>query len=199
MTLAPLQHRSAAFWDNIYTRPDTVFEPIPSSERRLLQDRAGAVLGQHAMDIGTGLGEWACQMAQIGLQVTGYDSSRVAVERARKLHAGHGGALRFEAHDFDADAIPSHLRTGSLDLVSCRHSLQFLEIPRFIADVRRWLRPDGVLHVTTAVTEKLRDGRKIGMPEEHVQALAQGWREHDRYDLDDHGEITVVILRGPYG
>ncbi|MCZ0981824.1 class I SAM-dependent methyltransferase [Streptomyces diastatochromogenes] len=164
---------------------------------RFLQDRADAKTGQRAMDIGTGLGEWACQMAQVGLQVTGYDHSSVAIKRARELHGPHGGTLRFELHDFDNDPAPRNLGTGNIDLVSCRHSIHFLDLQRFIVDVRRWLHPDGVLHVTTAVTEKIR--REIGLPEERVRALAQGWREYDRYDLAPDGSITAVVLRGPWG
>ncbi|MFF0754374.1 class I SAM-dependent methyltransferase [Streptomyces sp. NPDC004267] len=195
--LVPLTHRSAAFWDDVYAAPGASFEPIPLDEIRFLQDRAGAKLGQRAMDIGTGLGEWACQMAQVGLLVTGYDHSPVAIERARELHGAHGGTLGFELHDFDNDPIPPALGTGNIDLVSCRHSLHFLDQQRLIVDARRWLHPDGVLHVTTAVTEKIR--REIGMPEERVRALAQGWREYDRYDLAPDGSITAVVLRGPWG
>ncbi|MFD3996091.1 class I SAM-dependent methyltransferase [Streptomyces sp. NPDC058583] len=199
MAVAPIQHRSAAFWDGIYAAPDTTFEPIPPDEIHRFQDRTGVAPGQVAVDIGTGLGEWASQMARLGLLVTGYDFSPVAIERARRLHGKDGAMLRFETHDFDADPIPGHLRTGTIDLVSCRHVLQFLEIPRFMDDARRWLRKDGVLHVTTVVTEKLRDGRHIGLHEEQVRALAQGWREFDRYDLDGRGETTAIVLRGPNG
>ncbi|NML55148.1 methyltransferase domain-containing protein [Streptomyces sp. R302] len=198
MNLAPLQHRSAAFWDSIYEPHDTIYQPIPREERLLLQERAGAALGQRAIDVGTGLGEWACQMAQIGLNVTGYDCSPVAINRAHEFHREHGGKLHFEVHDFDADPIPPHLHTGSVDVVSCRHVLQFLELPRFIADVRRWLHRDGVLHVVTAVTEKT-PGGNLGMPEEQIRALATGWREHDRYDLTSDSSSTVLVLRGPWG
>ncbi|MCZ0978648.1 class I SAM-dependent methyltransferase [Streptomyces diastatochromogenes] len=197
MTAPALAHRTAAFWNDVYATPGASFEPIPLDEIRFLQDRAGAKLGQRAMDIGTGLGEWACQMTQVGLLVTGYDHSSVAIERARELHGAHGGMLRFELHDFDNDPIPPNLGTGNIDLISCRHSLHFLDQQRFIVDAKRWLHPDGVMHVTTAVTEKIH--REIGMPEERVRALAQGWREYDRYDLAPDGSITAVVLRGPWG
>ncbi|MGW6393331.1 class I SAM-dependent methyltransferase [Streptomyces sp. NPDC055103] len=191
------QHRSAAFWDDMYAVPNTHFAPVPRAEVGAFQDRVAAGAGQEAVDIGTGLGEWACRMSRLGLSVTGYDYSPVAIERARQLHHNHG-PLAFEVHDFDADAIPSRLRPESVDIVSCRHVLQFLETPRFIADVRRWLRKDGVLHITTTVVEKMRDGGPVGLHEEQVRELARGWSECDRYDVDPRGEITAVVLRGPY-
>ncbi|MFB7868080.1 methyltransferase domain-containing protein [Streptomyces sp. NPDC056069] len=72
------------------------------------------------IDVGSGLGEWACRMARLGLAATGYADSPVAVESARRLHHNHG-PLTFEVHDFDADAIPRRLHLESVDVVSCRH------------------------------------------------------------------------------
>ncbi|MFB7868096.1 hypothetical protein [Streptomyces sp. NPDC056069] len=71
-------------------------------------------------------------------------------------------------------------------------------MPRFIADARRWLRKDGALHTTTAVTDKVRDSRYTGLPEEETRELARGWSQYDRYDLGPHGEITAMVLRGPF-
>ncbi|MFE5970291.1 class I SAM-dependent methyltransferase [Streptomyces sp. NPDC056463] len=191
------QHRSPAFWDTMYSAPNINFAPISRAEIGQFQDRVAVSAGQVAVDIGTGLGEWACRMSRLGLTVTGYDYSSVAVEMARRLHHNHG-PLDFEVHDFDADAIPTRLQPESVDVVSCRHVLQFLEMPRFIADARRWLRKDGVLHITTAVMEKMPDGRHVGLREAEVRELARGWSECHRYDVDPHGEITAVVLRGPY-
>ncbi|MFE5296975.1 class I SAM-dependent methyltransferase [Streptomyces sp. NPDC056632] len=191
------QHRSATFWDDMYSAPDIRPAPIPRAEIGQFQDRVAASAGPAVIDVGTGLGEWACRMSKLGLTVTGYDYSPVAIESARRLHHNHG-PLTFEVHDFDADAIPRHLQRESVDVVSCRHVLHFLERPRFIADARRWLHKNGVLHITTAVAEKMRDGRHVGLREAEVRELARGWREYDRYDVDPHGEITAVVLRGPY-
>ncbi|WP_406054176.1 class I SAM-dependent methyltransferase [Streptomyces sp. NBC_01077] len=192
----PLKYRKSAFWDAVYSASDASFLPIDPGETFRFQDRTDAAPGQIAVDVGTGLGEWACQMSRLGLAVTAYDYSSVAIERARQLHAQHG-AVTYEVHDFDADPIPRPLQPGTVGIITCRHVLNFLE-PRFVADARRWLHKDGILHVTTAVTQRIRDGRGIGMPEEEVRELARGWREWERYDLDPHGEITVMLLRGPY-
>lgn len=192
-----LQYRTSEFWNTVYSAPDASFLPIDPGETFRFQDRTDAAPGQVAVDVGTGLGEWACQMSRLGLQVTAYDYSTVAINRARQLHADHSSAT-YEVHDFDADAIPRYLRRGTVDIITCRHVLNFLE-PRFVADARRWLHDDGILHVTTAVTERIRDGRRIGMAEEEVRELTRGWREWERYDLEGDGAITAVVLRGPYG
>ncbi|MGW6565919.1 class I SAM-dependent methyltransferase [Streptomyces sp. NPDC054975] len=170
------RQRSAALWDDLYAAPDVNFASIPRTEVGQFQDRVAAGAGQVVIDVGTGLGEWACRVSRLGLTVTGYDYSPVAIESARRLQHNHG-PLSFEIHDFDAGAIPRRLQRDSVEIVSCRHVLHFLEMPRFIADARRWLRKDGVLHVTTAVTEKMRDGRHVGLREEEVRELARGWRE----------------------
>ncbi|MGA5637747.1 class I SAM-dependent methyltransferase [Streptomyces cinereoruber] len=195
MTVA-LQYRTSTFWDSVYAAPDTSFQPISAEERYRFLDRTDAGAGQVAVDVGTGLGEWACQMSRLGLAVAAYDYSPIAIERASQLHKGHGD-VTYEVHDFDADPIPRRLRHGSVDIITCRHVINFLE-PRFLDDARRWLRPDGILHVTTAVTERIEGAQRIGMREEEVSELARGWREWERYDLGAHQEITVMVLRGPY-
>ncbi|MFE6186512.1 class I SAM-dependent methyltransferase [Streptomyces sp. NPDC056465] len=198
MILAPAPVQALPDWDLLYQQ-GALAQPISEGELFLFRNRTGAAPGQVAVDIGTGLGTLACRMAQLGLHVTGYDSSPTAIERARQRHAEHSTA-RFERHDFDAEAIPTRLAPGSIDIVTCRHVLQFLDAPRFLTDVRRWLRRTGVLHVTTAVTEKLPAGSKArALSEAAVQGLAQGWASYDRYDLHPDGMVTAVVLRGPYG
>ncbi|MFC8895787.1 class I SAM-dependent methyltransferase [Streptomyces cinereoruber] len=198
MILAPTPVRALPDWDLFY-RQGALSQPISEGELFRFRDRTDAAPGQTVVDVGTGLGVLACRVAQLGLHVTGYDSSPAAIERARRHHAEHSTA-KFELHDFDADAIPPRLAPGSIDLVTCRHVLQFLDTPRFLTDVRRWLSRTGVLHVTTAVTEKLPVGSKThALPEATVQELARGWASCNRYDLDPAGMVTAVVLRGPYG
>ncbi|WP_053641437.1 MULTISPECIES: class I SAM-dependent methyltransferase [unclassified Streptomyces] len=198
MIFAPAPVQALPDWDLLY-RQGALSQPISDGELFRFRDRTDAAPGQTVVDVGTGLGTLACRTAQLGLRVTGYDSSPAAIERAHQHHAEHSTA-RFELHDFDADAIPPRLIPGSVDIVTCRHVLQFLDAPRFLTDVRRWLRRNGVLHVTTAVAEKLPAGSKAhALPEAAVQGLAQGWASYDRYDLDPGGMVTAVTLRGPYG
>ncbi|MFE4658867.1 class I SAM-dependent methyltransferase [Streptomyces hydrogenans] len=178
---------------------DTGYIPISEEEVRLFQSHSGAAPGQTAVDIGTGTGEWACEIARLGLAVTGYDSDDAAIEWARQVHEKHGARLHFARHDFTAGAIPGSLRPGSADIVSCRHAIHLMDVPRLMTDIRRWLRPDGVLHVTTVVTKEGSGDRTVGLPEGQVRSLAYGWREHHRYTVDPHQQIIAVVLRGPDG
>lgn len=189
------RHRSQDIWRSMCALPDTGFVPISEDEIRAFQTHTHAAPGQTAVDIGTGHGQWACQVARLGLRVTGYDRSGEAIKWARRFHEGHGHgpALRFEKHDATVGAIPSSLRPDSVDVVTFRHSLHLMDIPRLVTDIRRWLRPDGVLHVTAQVSRN----RAVGLPDEQVRALADGWREHHQYTIDPHQQIVAVVLRGP--
>ncbi|MFB7828395.1 class I SAM-dependent methyltransferase [Streptomyces hydrogenans] len=178
---------------------DTGYIPISEEEVRLFQSHSGAAPGQTAVDIGTGTGEWACEIARLGLAVTGYDSDDAAIEWARQVHEKHGARLHFARHDFTAGAIPGSLRPGSADIVSCRHAIHLMDVPRLMTDIRRWLRPDGVLHMTTVVTKEGSGDRTVGLPEDQVRSLVYGWREHHRYTVDPHQQIIAVVLRGPDG
>ncbi|MFE0640138.1 class I SAM-dependent methyltransferase [Streptomyces sp. NPDC058877] len=198
MILVPSFARALPDWDLAH-RQGAIPQPIGERELFYFRDRTEAASGQVAVDVGTGLGMLACRMAKFGLRVTGYDSSATAIERAHRHHAGHSTA-KFELHDFNIDPIPPRLVPGSVDIVTCRHVLQFLDAPRFLTDVRRWLSRTGVLHVTTAVAEKLPAGSKThALPEAAVQELAMGWASCDRYDLAPNGMVTAVVLRGPHG
>ncbi|MET9932879.1 MULTISPECIES: class I SAM-dependent methyltransferase [unclassified Streptomyces] len=198
MIIAPSMAPALPDWDLLYQRG--AFNPsLSRRELFQLQDHADTTAGQVAVDVGTGLGTLAYMLARRGLHVTGYDASPTAIERARHLYAERCTA-RYEVHDFNLDTIPRQLAPGGIDLIVCRHVLPFLDKPRFLTDVRRWLHRDGVLHVTTAVTEKLPAGSKIhALPEAAVKELARGWGSCERYDLDPTGTVTALVLRGPYG
>ncbi|GHG06570.1 class I SAM-dependent methyltransferase [Streptomyces filamentosus] len=192
---APAPRRPQDLWASMCSLTDTGFTPISEEEVRLFQSHSGAAPGQTVVDIGTGTGEWACEIARLGLAVAGYDSDGAVIEWAREVHTEHTARLHFARHDFTAGAIPASLRPGSADIVSCRHSLHLMDVPRLMTDIRRWLRPDGVLHVTTSVS----DVRAAGFPDAQVRALAQGWREHHQYTVDPHQQVIAVVLRGPGG
>ncbi|MFJ4342594.1 class I SAM-dependent methyltransferase [Streptomyces sp. NPDC088915] len=199
MIISPSMAHPLPDWDLLYQQGGLP-QPISVGEVDRFRYYTGAAPGQVALDIGTGLGSFACRMAKIGLHVTGYDSSPTAIERARHFHTGHANE-RFETHNFDVGAAPPHLVPGSVDFVVCRHVLPFLDATRLITDIRRWLRRDnGVLHVTTSVSEKRPNGSKVhALSEAAVKELARGWASSRRYDLDPAGAVTAVVLRGPYG
>ncbi|MFE3558710.1 class I SAM-dependent methyltransferase [Streptomyces sp. NPDC059193] len=187
--------RQRAYWDALYARG---LHSLELTEQELVRFR------QHvqpegwmtAVDVGCGRGDLAAAMARMGMLVTGYDWSDVAVRTARAVHGQR--RLRFQTHDLVADPSPQLLVPGGTDVVACRLALQYLGDP-FLSHVRRWLRPDtGVLYLVLQVQEKQPpDGQERGFPNAAIEALRQGWRSAVRYDVDPAGAMTCLVLRGP--
>ncbi|GAA2612743.1 hypothetical protein GCM10010304_76460 [Streptomyces roseoviolaceus] len=189
------EDRTPEYWNNLYKNGDGLFREVSPFEREMLRAYVAPDSGWRAIDVGCGTGALTARLATWGMDVTGYDLSEVAVTEAL---AHHGARARFVVHDFTAHAIPQDLRPGTLDLAVCRLSLEYLDRARFLTDVRRWLKPEGVLHVTTYVAEKtskvIRSG---GLPDRVVQDLGCGFRTMTRYELEQDGSVTCVVLRGP--
>lgn len=93
-----------------------------------------------AWDAGTGTGQAAVGLARLFTHVTATDPSKSQIERAtpharvtyRVAPAEHGG-----------------LDDSSVDLVTAAQAVHWFDRPRFWAQVRRALRPNGVLAVWT--------------------------------------------------
>ena len=99
---------------------------------RLAQPRKG----ESALDVGTGTGHFACDLADRGLRVTGYDSSEAMLQIARSKDVdvtwkrGQAEALPFEE--------------GSFDLVLSVASLEFMPDPELaLAEMLRVCAPGG--------------------------------------------------------
>lgn len=194
MALPPTQ---PGYWDDCYAK-GTAFRPVTDEELGLFRAYVRPATGMTAIDVGCGRGDFAHTMATWGMRTTGYDFSPLVVREAG-VNFAHPH-LQYREHDFNAEPIPTDLAPGSLDIVVCRLSLAFLDKARFLTDVRRWLRPDGVLHVMTPVHEKQPDqASHRGIPEEVIVRLGDGWAKTARYDLCNDGCLTAIVLRGPQG
>ncbi|MEW1700347.1 class I SAM-dependent methyltransferase [Streptomyces sp. NPDC091278] len=188
-------HRSRDYWDEVYADHTSTPAPLLPGERHLFADRTGAAPGQTVVDIGCGLGLWTATLAASGMLATGYDCSPVAVARARELHPpARYGRLAFEVCDIDVDQDLAALRPGSVDLVTLRHVLPLLD-PRIITDIRRWLRPDGVLHVTTRVSGSY----LVQMTAEAIRGVGSGWRSATHYRVTQDSSTLGIVLQGPRG
>ncbi|MEW1701105.1 class I SAM-dependent methyltransferase [Streptomyces sp. NPDC091278] len=193
MTLLRSAHRSRDYWDEVYADHTSTPAPLLPGERYLFADRTGAALGQTVVDIGCGLGLWTATLAASGMIATGYDYSPAAIGRARALHPpARYGHLAYEVFDADVDQAPAALRPGSVDIVTLRHVLPLLD-PRIITDIRRWLRPSGVLHITTEVSED----HLVRMTQSDVRDLSSGWRTATQYRVDPDGRTIGIVLQGP--
>jgi arsenite methyltransferase len=120
---------------------------------RRLADLAGVGPGSKVLDIASGRGRTARLLAaEFGAEVTGVEPSgpSVAAARAEAEAAGLEGRVRFVRGD--AAALPA--ASGVVDAVVCECALcLFSDKGRAIAEMRRVLRPGGVVAIADVTAE----------------------------------------------
>ncbi|MCP3870617.1 MAG: class I SAM-dependent methyltransferase [Gammaproteobacteria bacterium] len=107
---------------------------------------------ESAWDCATGTGQSALLLAEYFSEVAATDASSKQVSKAKK-HPG----VRY----FVASAEASSLPDQSLDLITVAQALHWFDLPRFTDEVKRVLKPEGVLaawsynllNVTPAIDE----------------------------------------------
>ncbi|MEW1659700.1 class I SAM-dependent methyltransferase [Streptomyces sp. NPDC093707] len=190
--------RTPEYWDRAYWQ-GARFLSVGREERQLLRALAQVKSGQFAVDAGCGRGSLAATLAGWGLNVLGLDFSEVAIDAARGTFQEFEN-LRFDRYDFTTDSEHHMLRPGTVDLITCRLSLPFLDRHRFLGGCRRWLRErTGTLHITTAVRELTPPEHKhCGLTLGEVNALDNGhWQHVMRYPITVGGSVQGIVLRGP--
>jgi 2-polyprenyl-3-methyl-5-hydroxy-6-metoxy-1,4-benzoquinol methylase len=133
-------------WDEVY-RSGPV-EGLPWFTPDLDGDISAAVSGLglavgRLLAIGEGPGTQAIELARLGWKVTATDVSRVAVGKARARVAAEGVSVEFHVDD-----IVSTRLTGRYHVIidrGCFHTLEPLERPVYVRNVRRLLEPEGLL------------------------------------------------------
>jgi 2-polyprenyl-3-methyl-5-hydroxy-6-metoxy-1,4-benzoquinol methylase len=94
------------------------------------------------LDLGSGTGFLALQLAELGHRVTGIDVAEKMLSRARSKAAERGLTVNFRYADAEAPDLPA----GSFDLIVERHVLWTLPHPGSALDNwRQLLRPNGRL------------------------------------------------------
>ncbi|MEU9206066.1 class I SAM-dependent methyltransferase [Streptomyces sp. NPDC048332] len=146
------------------------------------------------LDCSCGIGTQALGLAARGYRVTGSDLSPVAVVRAAKEAASRGLTLPVTA----ADMTKLPFRDGSFDVVVCAdNSLPHLLTPKAVlaalGEMRRVLRPGGVLLLSTRPYDRLRRERPVSTPAQVREGEGgrvvtfQLWHwkpDGERYDLE---------------
>jgi ubiquinone/menaquinone biosynthesis C-methylase UbiE len=112
--------------------------------------RLGLTAGQSVLDLCCGMGASALPAARaVGRagRVLGIDIAEPLLVKARRRAAQEGlGQARFER----ADATNTGLPSGSFDAVVCVFGVFFVaDMPAFVAEMWRMVRPGGRLAITT--------------------------------------------------
>ncbi|WP_128380402.1 class I SAM-dependent methyltransferase [Streptomyces cavernae] len=206
-----VQRLTAADWDHWYTTgwPSVVTDKEADYFRRTVQPHPGMT----AVDLACGNGKWTRQLAAWDVLVTGYDFSAEALRQAGA--AGLHDGLSYTRWDIDAEPIPPGLMPESIDLVTCRHALPFLEYARLLTDVGRWLKPSGTFYALVRVVpgpdaDDAEADRRAktpgatppkppfdrGFTEAQIKGLGIGWAHHTTYQFN--ASNRAIVLRG-YG
>ncbi|MGX1266843.1 SAM-dependent methyltransferase [Streptomyces phaeoluteigriseus] len=149
------------------------------------------------MDLACGNGQWTRQLAAWGLNTHGFDFS---AEALRQAAAAGAPDVTYTYWDIDGDPIHHNLRPGSVDLVTCRYSLPYLQYERLLTDVGRWLPPSGTFYALVYVDQPGvsrkpdADPFHRGFTEDEIQALSSGWAFRRTYSLSRSQK--AVVLRG---
>jgi DNA-binding transcriptional ArsR family regulator/precorrin-6B methylase 2 len=144
----------------------------------LLRARAVARLvpeGTRAVDVGTGTGAFALELAKLGLSVIAVDRSARMLAAARtRLDAAGAGSVELRAGD--ASALP--LRDGEVDAAFAHMVLQYLAAPGdALREMARVVRPGGsviVADFTSHEREWMREELgvlRLGFGREEIETL----------------------------
>ncbi|MFD5462029.1 class I SAM-dependent methyltransferase [Kitasatospora sp. NPDC127059] len=167
------------------------------------------------LDCACGIGTQAIGLAALGHRVTGTDLSPVAVTRATAEAAARGLRLPTAAADMRALPFPN----GRFDVVVCAdnalpHLLTAEHVHTALTELRRVLRPGGLLLLSTRPYDELRRTRPASTPPQTTERDGrrsvhfQLWQWHEdgeRYDLElfqllpaDTGQWRVAVRRASY-
>jgi SAM-dependent methyltransferase len=99
---------------------------------------------QRVLDLGTGTGLVARELARRGAVVSGIDSAAGQIDSARRSAAAEGLAIDFVVAA--AEAVP--FAAASFDVVIASQCWMYFDVEQTLAEMRRVLRPEGQLVIT---------------------------------------------------
>lgn len=135
--------------------------------RRALVDAVDPRPGQRVLDVATGTGMVAFEVARRGAEVVGLDQSEAMLGRARARSAGSSGRVTFVQGE--AERLP--FGDGEFDALTFTYLLRYVDDPAAtMRELARVVRPGGRIGML-----------EFGVPSSAV--LRAGWRVHTRVGL----------------
>jgi ubiquinone/menaquinone biosynthesis C-methylase UbiE len=142
----------AASYDAWFDMP--LGQTVDRLEKEMVYHLARPQAGETALDVGTGTGHWAVDLARRGLTVTGVDSSEAMLAVARRSAADLDLEDRMAWHQADAHALPfpgsmpqdggDSRSAGRFALVLSVTTLEFVRDPALaLAEMVRVTAPGG--------------------------------------------------------
>jgi ubiquinone/menaquinone biosynthesis C-methylase UbiE len=193
----------AQYYDSWFDLP--LGQTVDALEKDLLYGLAHPHAGERALDMGTGTGHFAFDLAGHGLEVVGVELSpaMLAVARARALPVRPATAGSVHLVHGDAAALP--LAPATFDLVLSVTALEFVaDRQRALAEMWRAVRPGGrlVVGALNALSPwawaRRRESHKQETPFSHAHFCApwEFWRL-----LRALGPVTwsSSVFAGPHG
>ncbi|MFJ8621288.1 class I SAM-dependent methyltransferase [Kitasatospora sp. NPDC093550] len=126
--------------------------------------------GQTILDLGTGTGSLARLFALAGAEVTGLDPAAPLLEQARQLDRAAGVEIDYHVGAAEETGLPA----GSFDVVSAGQCWHWFDAPRATAEIRRLLRPGGLVTIPHFDWLPL-PGNVVAATEDLITAFNPAW------------------------
>jgi ubiquinone/menaquinone biosynthesis C-methylase UbiE len=137
---------AAPYYDSWFDLP--LGQTADALEKDLLYSLASLRAGERALDVGTGTGHFAVDLAHRGLEVVGVELSPTMLAEARGKASILGPPQAGAVHLLRGDAAALPLLPATFDLVLSVTTLEFVADPqRSLAEMWRAVRPGGRLIV----------------------------------------------------
>lgn len=164
-------------FEEIYrgTPPWDIGRPQPSVVRL---EESGEIVGR-VIDLGCGTGENSCYLAGRGHTVRGVDYAPTAIAKAREKAKARGLRIDFGVADALALGAPRPAFDVAIDC-GLFHTFSDVERARYVASVRRVVRPGGRLFVLCFSEQEPNWGGPRRVTQAEIgAAFANGWSVRD--------------------
>ncbi len=185
MTSAPFD------WDRVYAEPTRQSWETDALDADIQSALAQSPPPKAVVDLGTGLGTAAIEMAKLGYHVVATDLSSVALERAA-LRAD-GLPIVFVRDDVTRSNL--HVRFDVAVDRGLFHVLESHQIEQYAATLRRLVRVGGRLLLKLDSTEAKAERKTLRVPPSALAALLPGFelQSHERSAIG-RGEADTAWL-----